>query len=193
MLFHNETGVYSLIPSPHSSWWLSWVFWHSSVLAWQPTPVFLPGESQGRGSLVGCCLWGRRVGHDWSDLAAAAAVLGNLSDFNIALWLMNMRAYIHCLFKWLFQFLSRYCFPPECCSLRFWITHFGSLISANCESGDINTVHVCACLVTQSCPALCNPMDCSPSGSFVHGILQAGILLKGVAIPFSRGSSQPRD
>ena len=26
---------------------------------WQPTLVFLPGESQGRGSLVGCCLWGR--------------------------------------------------------------------------------------------------------------------------------------
>ena len=25
---------------------------------WQPTPAFLPGESQGRGSLVGCCLWG---------------------------------------------------------------------------------------------------------------------------------------
>ena len=42
---------------------------------WQPTPVFLPGESQGRRSLVGCRLWGRtRVGHDWSDLAAAAAV-----------------------------------------------------------------------------------------------------------------------
>ena len=42
---------------------------------WQPTPVFLPGESQGRRSLVGCCLWGRtglhRVGQDWSDLAAA--------------------------------------------------------------------------------------------------------------------------
>ena len=26
---------------------------------WQPTPIFLPGESQGQGSLVGCCLWGR--------------------------------------------------------------------------------------------------------------------------------------
>ena len=26
---------------------------------WQPTPVFLPGESQGWGNLVGCCLWGR--------------------------------------------------------------------------------------------------------------------------------------
>ena len=31
---------------------------------WQPTPVFLLGESQGWGSLVGCRLWGRRVGHD---------------------------------------------------------------------------------------------------------------------------------
>ena len=41
---------------------------------WQPTPVFLPGESQGRGNLVGCCLWGsHRVRHDWSDFAAAAA------------------------------------------------------------------------------------------------------------------------
>ena len=40
---------------------------------WQPTPVFLPGESQGWGSLVGCHLWGRTVRHDWSDLAAAAA------------------------------------------------------------------------------------------------------------------------
>ena len=38
---------------------------------WQPTPVFLPGESKGQGSLVGCHLWGRRVGHDWSNLAAA--------------------------------------------------------------------------------------------------------------------------
>ena len=40
---------------------------------WHPTPVFLPGESQGWGSLVGCCLWGCRVWHDWSDLAAVAA------------------------------------------------------------------------------------------------------------------------
>ena len=39
---------------------------------WQPTPGFLPGESEGWGSLVGCCLWGHRVGHDWSELAAAA-------------------------------------------------------------------------------------------------------------------------
>ena len=40
---------------------------------WQPTPVFLPGESQGWGSLVSCRLWGRAVWHDWNNLAAAAA------------------------------------------------------------------------------------------------------------------------
>ena len=44
---------------------------------WQPTPVFLPGEAQGQGSLVGCRLWGHRVGHDWSDLAAAATAMGS--------------------------------------------------------------------------------------------------------------------
>ena len=41
-------------------------------------------------------------------------------------------------------------------------------------------------LVACSCPTLFNPMDCSPPGSSVHGILQAGIL-KWVAMPFSRG------
>jgi len=50
----------------------------------------------------------------------------------------------------------------------------------------------CCCLVTQWCPTLCDPMDCSPSGSSVHGISQARILEQ-VAISFSRGSSQPRD
>ena len=36
---------------------------------WQPTPVFLPGESRGQRSLVGCCPWGRTVGHDSSNFA----------------------------------------------------------------------------------------------------------------------------
>ena len=46
--------------------------------------------------------------------------------------------------------------------------------------------------VPQSCLTLCDPMDCSPPGSSVHGILQARIL-EWVAISFSRGSSQARD
>ena len=48
---------------------------------WQPMPVFLPGESQGWGSRVGCRLWGHRVRHDWSDLAAAAAAAYPLCTF----------------------------------------------------------------------------------------------------------------
>ena len=42
---------------------------------WHPTPVFLPGESQGRGSLVGCRLWDCTELDTTSDLAAVAAAL----------------------------------------------------------------------------------------------------------------------
>ena len=64
-----------------------------------------------------------------------------------------------------------------------------------------NFLNTCKCLsVTacmhaksfQKCPTLCNPMDCSPPGSSVHGILQARILMW-VIMPSSRGSSPPRD
>ena len=54
------------------------------------------------------------------------------------------------------------------------------------------TISVQFSSATQSCSTLCDPMDCSPPGSSVHGILQARIL-ESVAIPPSRGSSQPRD
>ena len=47
-------------------------------------------------------------------------------------------------------------------------------------------------LVTLSCPILCDPKDCSSPGFSVHGILQARIL-EWIAIPSSRGISQPRD
>ena len=53
---------------------------------WQATPVFLPGESQGRGSLVGS----HRVGQDWSDLAAAAGS----SDSSI--FLLKAQELKHC-------------------------------------------------------------------------------------------------
>ena len=53
-------------------------------------------------------------------------------------------------------------------------------------------VCVCVCVCGQSCPTLCDPMDCSPPGSSVRGLLQARIL-EWVTIPISRGSSWPRD
>ena len=47
-------------------------------------------------------------------------------------------------------------------------------------------------IITQLCSALCDPMDCSPPGPSVLGILQAR-RLEWVDIPFSRGSSRPTD
>ena len=56
-------------------------------------------------------------------------------------------------------------------------------------------IYICVCVYTQllqSCPILCDPVDCSLPSSSVHGILQARILMW-VAISFSRGSSWPPD
>ena len=90
-------------------------------------------------------------------------------------WMHNRfspHLYIHCLVSSLiFIFLSLFleaCFP---------VSSF------------------CVCVYAkslQSCPTLCNSMNCSPSGSFVHGILQARIL-EWFAISSWRGFSQPRD
>ena len=44
---------------------------------WQPTPVFLPGESQGWGSLAGCRLWGRTES-DMTEVTAAVAAAAEL-------------------------------------------------------------------------------------------------------------------
>ena len=68
-------SILNVIPSSFlwGAWWaaVQWVAKSQTWLGnftftfmhwrrkWQPTPVFLPGESQGRKSLVGCCLWGR--------------------------------------------------------------------------------------------------------------------------------------
>ena len=46
--------------------------------------------------------------------------------------------------------------------------------------------------LAQLCPTICNPMNYSPPGFSVHGILQARIL-EWVVLPFSRGSSPPKD
>ena len=52
-----------------------------------------------------------------------------------------------------------------------------------------HSVHPVACSVAQSCPTLCDPVDCSPPGPSVHGILQAR-RLQWVAISSSRASSR---
>ena len=53
---------------------------------WQPAPVFLPGESQGRGSLVGCHLWG----HNWSNLVAVFMPLLSSDLFGIFILVITL-------------------------------------------------------------------------------------------------------
>ena len=73
---------------------------------WQPTPVFLPGESQGWGSLVGCHLWGLTVRHDWSDLAVVEHSLA-FPFFGIGMKTDLFQSCSHC---WVFQI----CWHTEC-------------------------------------------------------------------------------
>ena len=79
-----------------------------------------------------------------------------------------------------------------------WVTH--SVMFDSAAPWTILTVHEILQArileseneISQSCPTLCDPMDCSPPGSSVHGIFQARILER-VAISFSRRSSKTRD
>ena len=48
---------------------------------WQPTPVFLPGESQGRGSLVGCCLWGHTESDTLKWLSSSSSLSTNFCEY----------------------------------------------------------------------------------------------------------------
>ena len=64
-------------------------------------------------------------------------------------------------------------------------------MEANYNIVVVFAMYVLCVLVAQSCPTLCDPMDCSPPGFSVHGILQARIL-EWISIPFSRGTSQSR-
>ena len=106
---------------------LTYMHWRRK---WQPTPGFLPGESQGWESLVGFHLW---------DCTESDTTKAKQQQ---------------------------------------------QLTTANVFDSEVKAA--------QSCPTLCDPMDCSLPGPSVHEILQTRIL-EWVAIPFSRGSSQPRD
>ena len=82
------------------------------------------------------------------------------------------------------------------CCLSFFLTLPSSFIQGHFSSQCMLAALMCpeserGSEVAQSCPTLCDPMDCSPSGSSVHGTFQARVLKWG-AISFSRRSSRPR-
>ena len=73
-----------------------------------------------------------------------------------------------------------------------WKLHIQFMEMSFCLENWISVSCACVCSVGKSYLTLWDPMDCSPPGSSVHGILQARIL-EWVAMPSSRGSSQLRD
>ena len=86
---------------------------------WHPTPVLLPEKSHGWKSLVGCSPWGStRVGHDWSDLAAAGEPDNYISNCN------TMPCFLFYL-QGLQTARSSTCLVPKCPQL----TMFNSLYS----------------------------------------------------------------
>ena len=143
---------------------------------WQPTPVFLPGESQGRWSLVGCCLWHRTE----SNTTEATMQQQQQAEFQVALVVKNP--------------------PANAGDVRDVGSIPGSEKSPRGGNGnplqdsclenpmDIGAWQAAAApaaaKLLQSCPTLCDPIDGSPPGSPVPGILQARTL-EWVAISFS--------
>ena len=126
---------------------------------WQPTPVLLPGKSHGRRSLVGCSPWGREE----SDMTERLHSLFSIKVYSgRGFWLSHL--------------------PKSLESSRAYRQYHN--INEHYTKTWVSRKGCCCCKLLQSCPTLHDPMDCSPPGSSVHGILQARIL-EWVAIAFS--------
>ena len=144
---------------------------------WQPTPVFLPGESQGQRSLGGLLSMGsHRVRHDWSDLAAAVAVISFGFEKRWQMFLLSRKALSQT------DTLSYCLYPFENPIVQE--RSFSVVVKENAVK--------LLCLVAQSCPTLCDPKDCSPPGFSVHGDSPCKNS-RVVAMPSSRRSSRPGD
>ena len=118
-----------------------------------------PGDGEGQGSLACCSPWGHRE----SDTTEPIKFLQTMCVFSLFALLLSPQ--LECQ-------LCETTFLP-CC-------FFAESPTSRTWSG------TWCVLVSQSCPTLCDPMDCSLPSSSVHGILQARIL-EWVAISSSRG------
>ena len=127
---------------------------HSSVLAWR-----IPGTGE-PGGLPS--IRSHRVGHKWSDLAAAVflKIYEPQSCCRACLYHIPIR-----IVEYTPTFLCNQMYVFVC-------------------------VCVCVCVCAQSCPTLCGPMDCSVPGSAILGIFQARIL-EWVVIPYARDFLNP--
>ena len=141
---------------------------------WQPTPVFLPGESQGRRSW-----WAAVYG-----VAQSRTLLKRLSSsrqcnvFNATSQVTNAWTFFFFLIWEMLKMLglTSYCYVFQ----QMWWFELVVLPLFNfCSFSESESENVSRSVTSNSC----YPMDYSPPGSSVHGILQARIL-KWVAMPF---------
>ena len=126
---------------------------HSSVLAWRIPEMGEPGGQPSMGS--------HRVGHDWSDLAAAAQGLTS-SDIPMTMSILGTWILVS-------KYHSVKLKPKTNKEVNHTHTHTNRVLW---RTGLAGKSAVCA----QSCLTLCNPMDSNLPGSSVHGISQARIL-----------------
>ena len=131
-------------------------------------PVFLPGESHGQRSLRPSPKGLQRVGHDWATERSISWICDLLFFFTI---LENFRYYLftHCFCSILYPSTTLI----TCTWDLFTVSHMSPMLFSA-----ISHIFYFFLLVkvTQSCPTLCDPMDCSPPDSSVRGILQARVL-----------------
>ena len=107
----------------------------------------------------------QRVGHDWATTLSLFIV--NLTTPWSAVWLLYNTAFQYFLISY---FLSSALLSSV--KTILWTRNDTlNILHLTCEIFD-----TCVCMhakLLQSCPTLCNPMECSPPGSSAHGILQA--------------------
>ena len=128
---------------------LQWLMWRRK---WQPTPVFLPGESQGRGSLVGCRLWDRTES-DTTEATYSSSSQWLMASIK-ALGGEGNSASVHVKH------------PQVGINAR---DNFRLSISTPAPTqGGPQSTSVQFSSVAQLCPTLCNPINCSTPGLPIH-------------------------
>ena len=146
-----------------------------------------PGDGEGQGSLVCCSPWG----HKNSDRAEQL----NKSNKNPSRDILN-------IFKQICLYIDIHTQKIQYTVIYFAFSIFWKIFCISTQRVFLNFISKCkifcymnvvaASQSLQSCLTLGDPMDCSWPGCSVPGLLQARIL-GWVAMPSSRGSSQPRD
>ena len=160
---------------------------------WHPTPVLLPGKSHGWGSLVGCSPWGREESdtteqlHLHFSLSCTGEGNGNPlhcscleNPRDVGAWWVAVYgvAQSQTRLKWLSSSSSStqmyiYAYIGGGLFIYLFFSSTSLLLATHLPSPS-------SCM----CAQLCNPMDCSPPGSSVHGLFQTRIQ-EWVAISFS--------